>query len=185
MNNYPPHYAYPSAPPLVRAKPNPPRLHWGWVLVLSVITVGLFGMIWMLVQSVWVRKVNGRKAPMVWSIAYLAFIPVIMILVFGMGMVLALQDRISALGQMTDAIGDMARVIGFVVYIACAYTLKGALESEPINIPLSGIMTFFFAPIYFQYQLNDFIKAGMTPTQGLRLGGGPVIPIVSTESDVR
>ena len=44
---------------MVRAVPNPPRLHWGWVCLLSFITLGLFGMAWLIVQSCWLRKVRG------------------------------------------------------------------------------------------------------------------------------
>ena len=51
MSSYPPFYAYPSAPPVVRAVPDPPRLHWGWVLVLSLVTFGVFGTAWLIVAS--------------------------------------------------------------------------------------------------------------------------------------
>jgi hypothetical protein len=47
--NYPPQMAYPSAPPVYRSFPAPPRLHWGIVLVLSFITLGIFGRVWLLV----------------------------------------------------------------------------------------------------------------------------------------
>jgi len=69
--NYPPQYAYPSAPPVFRGFPAPPRLHWGIVFGLSVITLGIFGMIWMVVQANWVRKVTKNSKPLIWSLVYL------------------------------------------------------------------------------------------------------------------
>ena len=33
-------------------------------------------------------------------------------------------------------------------------------KQTPIDIPLSGVMTFFFAPIYFQYHLFDYSVEG-------------------------
>ena len=40
--------------------PLPPKLHWGWVLLLTIVTAGLFYVIWSFVQAVWVR-VNPKS----------------------------------------------------------------------------------------------------------------------------
>jgi hypothetical protein len=43
------------------------------------------------------------------------------------------------------------------------YSLKSSLEehynsAEPMGLLLSGVMTFFFGCIYFQYHLNDIVR---------------------------
>src|SRR4051795_12596976 len=41
--------------------PLPPNLHWAIVLVLSIVTVGIFWLIWLFVQAAWVKKVRAES----------------------------------------------------------------------------------------------------------------------------
>lgn len=34
--------------------------------------------------------------------------------------------------------------------------MKSEMEAQPIELSLSGVMTFLFAPFYFQYNLQDY-----------------------------
>ena len=63
-------------------------------------------------------------------------------------------------------------------YLAGIFTLKGALEADPIDIPLSGVMTFFFAPIYFQYHLYDYSVEGKVGEQLSGFEQAPMGPAV-------
>jgi hypothetical protein len=157
MSSYPPYYAYPSAPPVVRAVPDPPRLHWGVVFALSVITLGYFSSIWFIVQSMWVRKVYGRSKALPWAIVNACILPVFFVFAFGAGIigVLAHQD-VDAIQSVIAIVTTFVRVLIFVAFIVTAYTLRGELEATPIRIPLGGVMTFFFGAIYFQYHLFDY-----------------------------
>jgi hypothetical protein len=38
--------------------PNPPNLHWGLVLLFVVISCGLFGIAWEIVQAAWMKKIE-------------------------------------------------------------------------------------------------------------------------------
>ena len=168
--------SYPAYPP-VRGVPQPPRLHWGWVLVLNIVTVGFFGIVWMFVQAIWVKRVTGRSKAFGWALAYLLYIPAM----FFVGLLVGVAAIIAStpVQSLTTPLDDFARVGGFVLYVFAAFTLKGELEGEPIGIPLGGVMTFFFAPVYFQYFLHDYQNA---PT----FGGGtlnlsqPAIPLASS-----
>ncbi len=52
--------------------PSPPSLHWALVLLLSVVTCGIFLWIWALVEANWVRKVQPTSKEMVlWSFTIL------------------------------------------------------------------------------------------------------------------
>jgi hypothetical protein len=51
----------------------------------------------------------------------------------------------------------------FVLSLAARYSLRSSLEdhynsAEPMGLVLSGVMTFFFSVIYFQYHLNDIVR---------------------------
>jgi hypothetical protein len=155
MGTYPPFYAYPSAPPVVRAVPDPPRLHWGWVLLLSFITFNLFGMAWLIVQANWVRKVYGRSKSLPWAIAYASILPALVLFIFVTGFLGAFLHLANV--QQVVSIGlVLARIALGVLWIVTVFMLRDELSADPINIPLGGIMTFFFGPLYFQYHLSDY-----------------------------
>jgi hypothetical protein len=163
--NYPPEYAFPSAPPLYRAFPAPPRLHWGIVLALSIVTIGLFGMVWLLVQAHWVKKVTRDGKPFAWCLAYLLSLPAVYMAAFVGGLLLAILHQPDTLAMFTAILIGVTRLGMFVLYVFAAFTLKGALEAQPIDIPLSGVMTFFFSATYFQYHLFDYSVDGKVAEQ--------------------
>ena len=155
MSSYPPFYAYPSAPPVVRAVPNPPRVHWGLLLALSLITLGFFGSVWMIVQANWVRKVRGRSKALPWAIINASLLPAAVIAGFVVGVV-GVMTHVQNLQSITTSLGLFVRIAAFVLWLVSDFTLSGELEADPINIPMSGAMVFFFGPIYFQYHLFDY-----------------------------
>ena len=158
MSSYPPFYAYPSAPPVVRAVPDPPRLHWGWVLVLSLVTFGIFGMVWLIVQANWVRKVRGRSRTLPWAIAYASILPALFLFAILMGVLgamLHLQDVQATIAS----VAQLARIAMFLFWILTVYMLGNELNAEPIGIPLNNVLIFFLGPVYFQYHLSDYVMS--------------------------
>jgi hypothetical protein len=172
--NYPPQYAYPSAPPVYRAFPAPPRLHWAWVLLLSILTFGIFWMVWMVVQARWVKKATGNARPFGWALAYLLYIPVIVLAAAAGAVILTFTSRSGMIPDFSNHVADLARVFSFLLYIASVYMLKSALESPLIRIPLHGLATFFFGPVYFQYYLQNYKVEGKVGEQlsGFAEGAG-------------
>jgi len=136
------------------AMPSPPRLHWGWVLAICIVTLGVFAAVWMLVQSNWSRKVRGRSRAFVMGIIYWITIPVGMLLVFMFALVGGFMhiDIQPGIEMLTMGM----KLILYVLPVIWAFTLRSELEADPIGMSLSGVMTFFFASIYFQYHLFDF-----------------------------
>jgi len=56
-------------------------------------------------------------------------------------------------------LGSLIYFGGLVMLIMGHFKLKASIEahfntSEPVNLRLSGVMTFFFNIIYFQYHFN-------------------------------
>ena len=163
--NYPPQIAYPSAPPVYRAFPPPPRLHWAWVLVLSIVTLGLFWNVWLVVQAWWVKKATGKNRPFAWALAYTLSLPVIIALAIVASVVFYMTKRGDFISDLTAQLSDLSRVVAILLYLASVFLLKSALESAPISIPLHGLGALFFGPIYFQYYLHDYIVEGKTGEQ--------------------
>lgn len=163
--NYPPQYAYPSSPPVYRGFPAPPRLHWAWVLVLSIVTFGVFWAIWLVIQARWVKRATGNVRPFAWTMAYLLFIVGIFVAVVVVSVYFTFAGRPELFVEFRDKLADLRTAVGFLLYIASVFLLKSALERDPIRIPLHGLATFFFGPIYFQYYLRNYSVEGKISEQ--------------------
>src|SRR5262249_45359666 len=65
-------------------------------------------------------------------------------------------------------------VAGAVMFLVAVFTMRSDMEdyynsAEPINLRLSGVMTFFFAVYYFQYHFSrvaKWKKTGVLEPQG-------------------
>ena len=128
--------------------PSPPGLNWVIVLVLEVITCGLFGIVWLIVQAIWVRKVEPESKAII-------FLCIGFVMSFVSGMIRTNQD-------MKD-FGLVANLAGIVITYVGIFSMKGSIEdhynsAEPIGLRLSGVMTFFFSAVYFQYHFNEIAK---------------------------
>jgi hypothetical protein len=135
------------------------------VFVLSLVTVGLFGSVWMVVVGWWIKRATGGAGAFWWSLAYMLLVPC----AFVLGVVGVLAARMGAdptgLYVFTATASDVIRLAGIVLYVVAAFGIRQMLEGAPIDIPLNGVMTFFFAPIYFQYHLYDYSVEGRVSEQ--------------------
>lgn len=124
--------------------PDPPNLHWGLVLLFSVLTCGLFVYIWDIVQASYVKRLKPD------SKALFYYIPAIILVLLSVGMNISKQFGSS---------GGLLNIVGAVLLLVGRFNLRSSLEdhfntAEPIGLTLSGVMTFFFGPFYFQYHFN-------------------------------
>jgi GYF domain 2 len=141
---------YISAAPQVSPYPPPPSMHWALVLLIAVVTCGLFGWVWAILQAAWVKKVQpASNGILFWGIA------------------IGLQVVYVALSISQDpgvkAFGGIAELAGVVLWIVGAFSLKSSIEehfniAEPMGLQLSGVMTFFFNIYYFQYHFSRIIE---------------------------
>ena len=122
-----------------RIVPRPPRLHWGIVLALQIVTLGIFGLVWLVVQAVWVKRMTGQSKGLTWAIINLCAFPVIV-----------------TLASLLGSSAGLERLLFFVLNVTTVFTLRSQMEDFPINLSLGGGMTFLFGTIYFQYQLQDY-----------------------------
>ena len=146
----------------------PPDLHWALVWLLSAIT-GIFGLIWYFMQAGYVKKIDPTsKARMYLVFGLLAILAQVvgMFVIFGaaaagsssgatLGIVLALVLWAATMVFMLSAVFGMRRSL--IDYFNTV---------EPIGLRLSGVMTFFFNMLYFQYHLSriaQWKKTGVLP----------------------
>jgi hypothetical protein len=154
--------------PPAHAQNVPPSLHWAIVLLLNVVTGGLFVFIWNFVQSSWIKTIDPS------STATRDYV---------LGIVLACLGGISFCSFVLATVGVTAfenneitpvvmGTVGTGLLILCAFLFAGAYfhwkaifgirasmvryynTVEPINLRLSAIMTFFFNVFYFQYHFS-------------------------------
>ena len=159
--------------------PDPPSFHWGLVLLISFFTNGLFQIIWDFVQCAWLKKVQPDATALAKYItAYALVVGGVVFAVIG-GITLAASSQngtsISPIGAILVILGGLGYIGGFVMLIVARFSERASLEQhfngpEPVGLRLSGIMTFFFGSLYFQYHLTRI----NTMKQAARMG----VPVV-------
>lgn len=155
--------AVPAYPAGTVQYPDPPNLHWGLVLLIGICTCGLFSLVWMFVQAGWMRKVNPNSKALTYYIA------AILLYVVSVGAQIAMiiaNKNGNATGGFT-AVYALCGLAYFVLFLVAIFTMRSDMEAhfngpEPIGLSLSGIMTFFFNVLYFQYhftRINELKRA--------------------------
>lgn len=132
----------------------PPNLHWGWLLLLNVLTRSWFNCIWVFVLAAWARRLSGRNDALVYAAMY----PVGVIsgaVALGIGNLHHMM--------LVMVIGCVILIGGIVSTIAANFSIRSAMHDyynsvEDIGLELGPFMTFFFGPIYIQYHVNDLAR---------------------------
>ena len=143
----------------------PPDFHWGLVLLIGIFTCGLFFSAWMIVEAVFVRKIKPESKGLMFVIISIA-----LSYVGGFA-----NGFISALNHTNpQPLSGLITLISVAMILVGAFQMRSDLEDyyntiEPINLQLSGVMTFFFAIFYFQHHLSriaQWKKTGILAPQG-------------------
>jgi hypothetical protein len=147
---YAPQAYTPGYAPQPGSGPTPPNLHW--------IIAWFIAPIWAFVEASFVKKIDpqskGMKMLIIWfaSIfgAFIVYIPLI-------GMAVAQQS----VGMIAMAAGVLwlGMIAGGVCGLIGMFNMRRSIENyyntvEPIGLKLSGVMTFFFNIVYFQYHFS-------------------------------
>ena len=144
------------AAPAVSPFPPPPNLHWGVCVLLSIVTCGIFSVVWIMVEAFWVKKVQPASK----AVTYFS----IVIGLWALSFVLSISGGVSAArtGHTDSSLQAVQGVItlGYAIaWIVGAFSMRDSIEehfnsAEPIGLSLSGVMTFFFNVWYFQYHFT-------------------------------
>src|ERR1041385_8517580 len=143
----------------------PTDLHWGLVLLIGIFTCFLFFSAWIIVEAAFVRKIKPESKGLMFVIIAIAGSFVGRVANFFYGT----MNHVNP-----PQLGLLISLVFFVVYEVGAFQMRSDLEDyyntvEPINLQLSGVMTFFFAVFYFQHHLSriaQWKKTGILAPQG-------------------
>lgn len=141
--------------------PDPPNLHWGLVLLFGIVTLGLFTVVYDLIQTLWVKKVYPASK----SLTYYVIFIVLELLNLGGSfgrMSVLLHRQVQPYSASPNPMVFLSSIISIAVVVMLLvyrFTMRNDLErhfngAEPVGLRLSGVMTFFFGGLYFQYHLN-------------------------------
>jgi len=139
----------PAAVPMSSQYPAPPDLHWGILLAIDIVTCGLFGWAWIIVEAAWVKKVQPQSKGFTYVVAAVGLFVV---------------ATIASLSHSSQAFGAAINLAAIALWLMGIFGMKSAIEdhfntAEPIGLRLSGVMVFFFNVIYFQYHFNEIARA--------------------------
>jgi hypothetical protein len=143
--------------------PIPTDLHWAIVMVICIFTCTLFGWAWLFVQAAFVKKIKPESNGLLFSL-----------LGFGVWFI---GVCINGYNRAAHDIYSPTLIFPFAalaLVIIGFFQMKSDLEEyyntvEPINLRLSGVMTFFFGILYFQHHLSriaEWEKTGVLQPQG-------------------
>jgi MFS family permease len=143
----------------------PPDFHWALVLLIGVVTCGLFNQAWLIVEAAFVRKVKPESKGLLFIILAVAGF---LIGGFVNGIMAAASH-----GRSTPY-GSLFTLVALVLYLVGVFQMKSDLEdyynsTEPINLQMNGVMVFFFNVYYFQYHFSriaQWKKSGVLAPQG-------------------
>lgn len=158
-------YGAQGAMPTAIAGPVPVDFHWALVLLIGFFTCGLFWWAWWIVEGVFIKKLKSDSKALLFVI--LAFL-----CNFAGGFINGIMRATNPLDR--NYWGTPFYLVTFVLFVIAEFQMKNDLEEyynsvEPINLRLSGVMTFFFAVWYFQHHLSriaQWKKTGMLAPQG-------------------
>jgi hypothetical protein len=132
--------------------PDPPNLHWAAVLAIGIFTCGLFVIVWYFVQAAWMRKVNPRSNAIYFYAGYA-------VLAYGGGLTRVALMAASSFHNPYLWLGIPVSLLSWVLVEFAFFDMRRSMEEhfngpEPIGLSLSGVMTFFFGGLYFQYHMT-------------------------------
>ncbi len=153
-----------SAPAFAIGGPVPTDLHWGLVLLFSVLTCGLFGWAWLFVEAAYVRKIDRESHGVLFS--FLAFL--------GFFFAWLVNGVSHAIDNESSAWTGILMFAGLIFLLIAIFQIRSDMEdyyniAEPINLKVNGVMTFFFGILYLQHHLSRIArwkKSGVLEPQG-------------------
>ena len=144
----------PAGAPATNLMP-PPDLHWALLLLLTFVTCGIFGIVWMFIQANWVRRIDPDNQGLVLYTIYIVGV------VLGGALSISEEEAVQLLSGLMNLGAMVCCIVGY-------YKLRSGLHryyaGPPIHLHLGPVMTFFFNTIYFQYhftRINEWHKTRM------------------------
>jgi hypothetical protein len=146
--------------------PPPPDLHWALVALFSVLTLGIFALIWWIRMARWSRQQNpGSNALLLVSIGI--SLPSLLVVAVGFMAVLgSITVSLAALGAsfLLLLAFPITMFLMTVLLITAGFEIRKSVQDYGRQLlrrpaPLSGGLTFFFPLFYLQYHMSRLAAA--------------------------
>jgi len=139
-----------AAAPAFSAPAVPVDLHWALVLLFGILSCGLFYSAWLIVEAAFAKKIKPESKALLWICIGIAG-------GYVSGFIGGFLKAMN--GGQDNPIGPLLTLASIIIQLVGIFTLRSDLEEyynsvEPINLQLSGVITFFFSVFYFQYHLS-------------------------------
>jgi hypothetical protein len=133
---------------------DPPNLNWGLVLLFDFLTCGIFQIVWNLILSAWMKRVQpNSQAILYYAVGY------------GLGLANSAFSVPIFIATMHHVkphphLGlTLISIIAWAIRIPARFNMKSSIEEhyntvEPLGIRLNGFAVFFFGGLYIQSKLN-------------------------------
>jgi hypothetical protein len=143
--------------------PPPPNVHWGTLFAAEIVIAMLAVMIapkeywslisnlaldvWAIYLCLWLHKLDARFMSIFFCVACVV-----------LQLAITVPSGSQPIGAGVTIAGGVLALVGLCMWIATVYLIRAELHlhynvREPIGLYLSGVMTFFFSFLYFQYHL--------------------------------
>jgi len=131
--------------------PVPPDMHWAAVMLLSIATCGIFGLVWFYKQAAFVKRLDPRNQAIQFFFGYIG--------VFFLSLFLSLAGRY----QFLLIINILLPWAALALLLAAVFSMRTVLLNhyntvENIGLRLGPVMTFFFNMLYFQYHFSRIAR---------------------------
>jgi hypothetical protein len=134
-----------------------PNMHWAVLLLLTVCTCGIFYIVWLFILGARMKKIVPANSTWMLYFAGAALYAICLVMT-------------EAGGQRgPTAVVSLAYSITLLV---ARFRFRSLLEEyynsvEPVGLTLSGVMTFFFGELYFQYHFSRIRQLQATGSYGV------------------
>jgi hypothetical protein len=148
-----------TAPAMAVPGPVPPDLHWALVLLIAFFC-SIFQLIWLFIEAAFVKKIKPDSNFLAFLITGIGLFVGSIVFAYALLIVAVSMNPNSPQPPWAALIILSAGYLGgIVLWIMGIFKMRAALVEyyntvEPINLRLSGVMTFFFSLFYFQYHFS-------------------------------
>ena len=132
-------------------------MHWFVVLIISAFTYGLGYFVWGFRQAFFVKRLDPASK----SVKYLTLSCGAMVLQVALYFAM-MNGLFSDSAFVMMAMVTVTNVVIVIFVLVSVFGMRRALLNyynsvEPIGLRLSGVMTFFFSILYFQYHFSRIV----------------------------
>ncbi len=148
--------------------PRPPEVNWAMLLaaffVYSILVMicapkeywSLLSKLaedaWALYLCLWLLKLDKNSMSIYWCAAFVA-----------VQLALSIPSGTESLSIEFEVFAIVLAILSVIMWLVTIYSIRAELlvhynQREPIGLQLSGVMTFFFSFLYFQYHLYKIAR---------------------------